>query len=350
MGTTNIRNTELIPYQPLNNYTKQEDLFRQNPSIEELSFLTIDEASKSIIIDKNAKIRRPIIFPEGYTVRAQPGIHIDIVEGGKIISYSPLEFIGTKEEPIKFISSDKQGQGLLVLAKNQYSTLVYVEFNNLSNPIHGRWSTTSALTFYESPVNLNYVTMMNNSCEDAINIVRTLFTMTNCLFKNTQSDAFDGDFVTGKISSCVFTNLGNDAIDISGSDLEIYNIKIFKAGDKGLSAGEDSKMKADKIAISNSEIGVAGKDLSVVTIGDIVIKNTKLGFTAFQKKPEFGSSSIIVNRVVLDSVETKYLIESTSSLLVDGKKIETEQNVKDRMYGVEFGKSSSETRERQQKK
>ena len=47
------------------------------------------------------------------------------------------------------------------------------------------------------------------------------------------------------------------------------------------------------------------------------------------------------------NVEMDYLIENSSSLIVDGEKIETSQNVKDRMYGVEFGVSSAETRKSQ---
>ena len=224
-----------------------------------------------------------------------------------------------------------------------------MQFDWLTNPSHGMWSTTSAVTFYESPVSFDFVKISNNTCEDAINVVRGDFKMTNTTFLNTQSDAFDGDFTTGTISSCVFKNLGNDAIDVSGSNLIITNVKIINAGDKALSAGEDSQMTINKIAISNCEIALAGKDLSIVTAKNLTIKNTKLGFTAFQKKPEFGPSNITISNVKMDSVETKYLIENTSSLLVDGKKIETKQaDVKSKMYGVEFGVSSDETRNRKQ--
>ena len=168
--------------------------------------------------------------------------------------------------------------------------------------------------------------------------------MSNVTISNTQSDAFDGDFVKGSILNCRFNNLGNDAIDVSGSDLTIKNVIVSNAYDKGLSAGENSKMYIDNVEISNSEIAVAGKDLSVVIAKNLKILKTKLGFTAFQKKPEFGPSQITVAGITMTDIETKYLIESSSSLIVDNEKIETTQNVKDRMYGVEFGRSSAETR------
>ncbi|MFY0603242.1 MAG: hypothetical protein JXQ93_04790 [Flavobacteriaceae bacterium] len=345
LGIKTLKKTEIVPYQPLQNYTKDGDLFRKKTRLMNNEFLKINEPKREIYITKNFSLKKPLIFPKNYTVVLGAGIKIDIRKGGKIISYSPVRFVGTKDRPIKINSSDKQGQGLLVLSEGSPSTLKHVSFNNLTNLSHDMWSTTSAITFYESPVNIDYVRIANNTCEDALNIVRTNFTMTNTYFLNTQSDAFDGDFVQGRINSCMFQNLGNDAIDISGSDLDISNVKIINAGDKALSAGEDSKMKVNKVVVSNSAIALAGKDLSIVDARDLRIYNTKLGFTAFQKKPEFGPSNITAKDVKMDSVQTKYLIENTSSLMLDGVKVKTKQaDVKSMMYGVKYGVSSEKTR------
>jgi len=342
-GTEETFFSPIIPYQ-----TKEEigeDLFRKKNVINNHKDILVNK-SKGIITftKKTIVVSSPLIIPKGFTFTLKPGTTIDVLDGGKIVSHSPLNFIGTKQKPIKIFSSDKKGQGIIVLSEGKKSELKHVAFDNLTNLQHGNWNVTGAVTFYESPVNLNYVEVSNNRCEDALNIVRTTFDMRNCTISNTQSDAFDGDFVTGTIRASKFINLGNDAIDVSGSELKISNLQISNAGDKGLSAGENSKMFVDNITISLSEIAIASKDLSIIEGKNIKIKNTKLGITAFQKKPEFGPSSLIMDDVEMDLVETKYLIENTSSLKIDGRKIETAQNVKDRMYGVEFGVSSKETR------
>ncbi|WP_353777097.1 hypothetical protein [Winogradskyella sp. 3972H.M.0a.05] len=333
----------IIPYQEQEEVSS--DLFRDKSLINNHEHIVVKEAEKLITFRKDSiVINEPLIVPEGYTFRLRPGMVVDIVKGGKIISYSPLRFIGNKKKGIKIYSSDKKGQGLLVLSAEKESTLNYVVFDELSNPKHGSWSVTGAITFYESPVKLTNTIFSNNHSEDALNIVRTNFRINRCEINNTQSDAFDGDFVKGRVTNSIFNNLGNDAIDVSGSDITVKSVSIKNAGDKGLSAGEDSIMTIIDTEVDNSEIAVAGKDLSRVTVDNIKMSNTKLGITAFQKKPEFGPSSIIVKGIQTNNIETDYLIESSSTLFVDGKKIETTQNVKDRMYGVEFGRSSAETR------
>ena len=49
-----------------------------------------------------------------------------------------------------------------------------------------------------------------------------------------------------------FINSGNDAIDVSGSIIELQNIFINGVGDKALSAGENSRMTAHQIEIKNA--------------------------------------------------------------------------------------------------
>ncbi len=329
----------------------KEDLLRKESTINQFKDISVDKSNKTITFNKKkVVITKPLIVPKGYKFVLNKGMEIDIQQGGKIISYAPLFFKGTEKEPVKIFSSDKNGQGLIVFSDGKKSELEHVIFDDLTNLQHGYWSVSGTVMFYESPVDLNYVTISNNSSEDALNIVRTTFKINNSKILNTQSDAFDGDFVTGIVQNTEFINAGNDAIDVSGSDIIIKNVKITNAGDKGLSAGENSKMQVENIVIDKSEIAVAGKDLSKITGNNFTINNTKLAFTAFQKKPEFGPSNIIVKKVTFNNVNTKYLIENTSELIVDGKQIKTKNNnVKSRMYGVEFGVSTKSTKYKKKK-
>ena len=84
-------------------------------------------------------------------------------------------------------------------------------------------------------------------------------------------------------------NVINDAIDISGSKLNLDKIFIDNAGDKAISAGENSNVNGNNITIANCELGITSKDKSYYKIENVIIKNTKIGLLAFQKKTEFVS-------------------------------------------------------------
>jgi hypothetical protein len=143
------------------------------------------------------------------------------------------------------------------------------------------------------------------------------------------------------IRDTTFTDCRNDAIDISGSSLEVSGIRILGAGDKGLSAGEDSELRGTDIEIQRAAIAVASKDRSRVSLRDVQIADSGLGFAAFQKKPEFGGAEIEVQNLEFAHIEEDFMVEKGSSMKVDGRAIPTMKGkVEDRLYGVEYGKAS----------
>ena len=258
------------------------------------------------------------------------------------MTYSPVFSKGTEENPVLIHSSDATGKGVLVIRAKEKSSLTHTTFDHISRPDAEGWGIPGALTFYESPVSIESCIFSNNKIgDDFLNIVRTDFTMEKTVFKNINADAFDCDFCTGTISNSSFINIGNDGIDVSGTDLQIQQIVMDGIGDKGLSAGEHSYIRANQITISNAEIGVTSKDQSRIDIEDVQISNTKIGITLFQKKPEFGPGFITGNRISIENAQIPYLVEENSELTIDGKVIPTnKENVKEILYGAEFGKSS----------
>ena len=306
-------------------------------------FLSVDEVNKTILINQpNINIDKNIIIPKGYKLVCGPGTELNLSNSAKIISFSALEFDGTEQQPIIIRSADSTGQGIAVINAAQPSVLKYTRFENLSNPSQSGWKLRGAVTFYESDIKISHCQFANNNSEDALNIVRANFEIIDTIFIGTQSDAFDTDFSNGTIKRSSFVNCGNDAIDISGSTVQISDIYVENAGDKAISAGEKSDMNASHITISNTEIAVASKDMSKIFMDDISITNCKIGFACYQKKPEFGFALINVKNLKMNNTKIPYLIEQNSKMVVEGKQIPAvEKNVKDILYGQQYGKASS---------
>jgi hypothetical protein len=318
------------------------DLFRKSARIGTFKCLEVDEVNKHIYFRPGRfRLDRNMVIPAGYRVMAGEGVELDLSNSAIIVSYSPLEFRGSEEAPVVISSADSTGLGLVVMNTDGESLLDYVRFRNLSNPAQEGWVLTGAVTFYEAPVSISNCVFEANRSEDALNIIRTSFKINKTWFGDIHADAFDGDFVTGELNDVVFSACGNDAVDISGSVVKLNRVSIDNAGDKGLSAGEGSRLTGGNIKIANSEIAVTGKDKSVVKLDGLTLSQCKVGFAVFKKKPEFGAASVTVLKLQSDNVTVPHLVETGSSLTIGGKTVNGElKNVESRLYGVEFGKKS----------
>lgn len=343
LGATTVKELSIQEYTHISDYDPANDFMRKAPNVSEFSFVEIDESSKEVRFKSGSwSLAKDMIIGPGYKVVVRSPFDLDMSNLAKIHSYSKLDFKGKEDDYIRFFSSDSTAQSVNVIYADEWSELKYVSFDNLSNSNIDAWSLPGSVVFYESPVNIDYCTFSNNrGGDDCINIFRSKFTLKNSALINTKSDALDLDFSDGDIIACKFINAGNDAIDISGSKIVVTDVSVEGAEDKALSAGEDSYMKLSNIFVKNAAIAVASKDKSRIDSKGLRLENCLLGFTAFQKKPEFDKAEIYVEAYEGEEVEKLSLIETNSIFYLNGEQIETDQDgVKEVMYGVDYGKAS----------
>ncbi len=300
-----------------------ENLNNQN-FIEHSSSKT-NPIDKLIVIKKGKHtISNDLIVPKGWTFIIEPGSEIDLTNNAAIVSYSPIRAQGTASDQIFIHSSDSTGQGLTVIDNYGNSLLQYVTFRNLNTLHKFGWYLTGAVTFYQSNVIIENCNFEYNLCEDAINLVQSIFTFSSSSVQNTYSDGLDSDFCSGEILNSTFKNTGNDCIDLSGSTINIKGCVIANSGDKGISGGENSFVKVDDTKINKAKTAIASKDLSAVIVNSVVLQNVDYAFVAFQKKPEFGPAKIIITNTIGEGANNKSLIDVGSILIINkGDKTDT---------------------------
>lgn len=343
VGTSRMQTEKIRPWSARKEAFKGTHPYSKSANFRDFDFIEVDEENKIISCKPGVwRLKEELRIPSGYTFKMVGGTKLNISNfKAQVISKSPVHFDGTAENPVEFVSDTGSGSGLFVLEAGDTSYINHCVFENLRFPASPGWSVSGGVNFYNSPVKLSNTIIKKSRSEDALNIIRSYFEMNNVVFSETQSDAFDGDFVEGIIQNCTFMDLGNDGIDVSGSDIIVKNVKIIRASDKGLSGGEDSQITVQNIEIVDSEVAIAGKDKSEMTLENVFLRNNKLGFTAFQKKSEFGSSNIIAIGVKMEANVEDFLIEINSSLKLNGEFVPTTTGVIERMYGAEFGKASN---------
>jgi hypothetical protein len=248
----------------------------------------------------------------------EAGSSIDLTNTAGFISYIPVEIKGTPENPVHIFSSDSTGSGFNVFSEHGHSILENTHFTGLNSMNKNHWILTGAVTLYGGSVAIANCSFNDNQCEDGLNIIRSKFTMTESTVSNTLSDGFDADFCTGVLSNSVITLTKNDALDFSGSQIEIIGCEISKAGDKGISGGENSQLKISNTSINGAVIGIASKDYSQLEVTDVRLKNCDYTYAAFRKKPEYGPASITVTPSS-EQVKGRMLLDLDSKITIGSK-------------------------------
>jgi hypothetical protein len=198
----------------------------------------------------------------------------------------------------------------------------HARFENFNTLDYKGWTLTGSVTFYESDVDIRSTDFYRNQCEDALNTIRSDFNISDCSFEYIFSDAFDSDFCTGLVAKTRFLDIGNDAIDFSGSRITIREVQVDRANDKGISGGEESYLTVENTVIRKCNIGLASKDLSVVEFSGGELADCKYGLVLLQKKPEYGPATIFLNNTKIIQPETEMLIEKGSKVIRDKEVIE----------------------------
>ena len=320
-GIDSIFTADILPWPVPGLITTEQELFR-NIHLESNDIYTVDSARKEIVFHAGQhKSAKDILIPQGWLVKFNAGVDLDLVQKAKFISKSPVVINGSAEKPVLVHSSDHSANGFTVLqaeGKCEWRHAVFEDMNTLN---YKGWKLTGAVTLYECEVYFEQCRFVSNHCEDALNTIRCVFDFNNSYVGNTYGDGFDADFCKGLVRDGHFYDTGNDGMDFSGSFITIESAEIDNAGDKGISLGEECTILIKNATVRNSVIGFAAKDLTVVTVENVTLIGNETAIAGYQKKPEYGPSKIIVKKSKLEGNKTPYLLQTGSELHIDGKVI-----------------------------
>lgn len=308
--------------------------------IKKHSFLKIGENSKELIVEPGSwAVMQDLVVPSGYSLTAGPGTTLRFSPDAALISYGPLDFEGSSENPITLSDAGSGAwQGIAVLRAGQESHLRHVDISNTRGVSRGSWVLTGGVTFYHSDVTIEEVSIRHHQGEDALNIVRSNFKISKMSVVDTQSDGFDADFTTGSIRDSSFVDIGKsqgggDAIDVSGSEVSVQSVNFQGVADKALSVGEQSNMQATDLTMREVGIAAASKDGSHLNLENLVVNKALLaGLMAYTKKPEYGPASIEAVNIEYNSPGPIGRVQNGSLIRIDGKTLPSEALDVDALY------------------
>lgn len=277
-----------------------------------------------------------LVLPAGLGLRLGPGTTLRFGPETYLLATGPLDFRGSEDAPVVLQPSGETWQGVVVLQSRAPSSWQYVTVERASAVDQAGWTLTGGVTFYESPIRLAHSRIVDSQGEDGINVIRTQFEFVQSEFGPTVSDAFDGDFVQGTVEGCAFHDVGGDGIDVSGSDVQVRDVRLLNLGDKGISVGEGSRLTARDVTIETAGFGVVSKDLSQTTLDNVTISDVRLaGLAAYIKKPSYGPATMTANAIAFVDVppERHTLVQTGSWIDLEGVRIWGTDVDVDALYG-----------------
>ena len=241
--------------------------------------------------------------------------------------FEKVSFFIDKES---FYSFDKKKKVFEVFQGNEKSRAFFKDgkINDVTIKFHGinqqldniilNQYDYNTLTGCLSFININFsktnLETQNSNCEDGINILVSNGVLNTLNVNDSSFDGVDIDFSNLDIKKVNVTNALNDCIDLSGGNYNVKDLNLSNCGDKGVSVGEQSTIKAKNINIQNVDIGIASKDTSYTEINKANITNAKKCLTAYKKKQEFNGAHILVKDLSCKNFKTKTHADQFSSI------------------------------------
>ena len=238
-------------------------------------------------------------YPKHISLTILPGTTMRLGEGVSIFCYGKVNAKGTHERPIHFEAIDSgKAWGVFTLQGEGSSGSVFEQCT-----WEGGSEAKENLIYYGGMVSMHGIddlTIKNCAIgrnylgDDAMHLAYCKnFIIEGCSFDQARSDALDVDISSGKVVLSRFMNSGNDTLDLMTSDIWVDQCVFTRAGDKGISIGEKSKLTVDGCVFQNCKVGMEVKDGSVVALKTNVFRHCGTAINLYKKNWRYGGGGIL---------------------------------------------------------
>jgi len=265
------------------------------------------------------RIPRTVVVPQGVTLKIQPGAVLEMGPEVSLVCFGPIIADGTAETPIQIVPAADSPWGTVAAVRSGGGSVFrHVHLAGGQGATVDGILFTGALAVHDGDAIVEHCRITDCPAEDALNIKNATATIRETLFRDNHSDAIDLDFVDGEVTRCHFIRNAGDGIDISGSRITIAGNQIERAGDKGISIGEQSRVTLENNLLVDNVIGVAVKDLSEARIDNCTFIRNATSVAAYRKKPIFGGCRAQVRASILLETEKPVTTDPFSTVEVSG--------------------------------
>ena len=246
---------------------------------------TIDKVQSLMVLKEGlVKVLNTFQLPRGMALLIEPGVLIEIADGASMIVRGDLIAEGTVALPIT-IRPEQGGRfgSVAVLGEPIDPLTVRLKHFNISGGGES-WVDgvlfTGQLAMHRTIFSGRNIKVSDSGSDDGLNVKNSTVFIEDSHFFNNLGDQIDLDFVTGEVTGSLFNRSDranmSDGLDVSGSNILVFDNVFQNFGDKGLSIGEQSELLVVANKFLNNEQGIAVKDASTAcVVNNELIDNNK---------------------------------------------------------------------------
>lgn len=234
LGASVRKELEVFPYGYLDNVQLPLVTGTNATDLRKMNFLQVNDTERTItILPGNWSIGSDLYLPTGYTVMATSPLRLDLVNGARLISRSPMKWSGLEDLPIVLYSSDQSGGGLIVLDSRGRSTFHRVRFEGFGQNKFG----TPSIVLQDADVNLKECDLGEARGRDLLLAVRSKIAMERVSFTGGM-DQLTLAYCTSLIDKVSALGAGDDALSVKGGSADIKALSVEGALGAGIKLDE----------------------------------------------------------------------------------------------------------------
>lgn len=270
-------------------------------------------------------VNQTLIIPGGVTVLIKPGTTVRMGPNVTFLSYGKVFMRGTAEQPITVTARTDEPWGVWALLDHgaDKSEIRYTAFEHGSEAYLNGVYFSGMLATHFADITVDHSRFALAHGDDGANIKNAVAHITSSRFERNNFDGLDLDFlIGGMVSGNVFSENGNDGIDLGGGTVTVYGNRVKNSKDKCLSIGEKATPVIYNNVFTGCDTGVAIKDSAEPLLLNNTITGNHIGIASYQKKPIFGGGRGRVSDAFIWDNEVAIELDDKSTISIQNSSIE----------------------------
>ncbi len=254
------------------------------------------------------RVDRAREYGEHESVRILAGTTLALGEHVSLVFRGPVSAIGTAVAPIRIEAANpaKPFGGIALVGPGTAGAhLEEVSFLHGSSPSQSSVELPGLLNLQDTAhITLKNLRLSAIAAND--NTVHAAYVddlqIDGLRIYNSPNDALDLEFVRGTLRDVWVLGAGDEALDLMGSAIEIYDSVLVDSANNAISAGEETSLVAHGLVIARAKHGVLAKNASRVNLRRSLIWETEKGIVTHRKDVYYDAPSFI-------AVQDLYLVD-----------------------------------------